>query len=118
MFDATHIHIDWQPSIHTGFKESSVGESEASRNRVGNGNDYLWVQLALGYRRKYQLLSTNVSIVSVSLRPGLPQAGQVVVRHSCIDSRGEVPFPVKGTSLVGNNTGSSESGTGRLPNCR
>ena len=62
----------------------------------------------------YQLESTKVSIVSTSRRALPPQRGQVVFTHEATFARGGSPLPVRTslTSMSGNTTGRSSSGTG------
>src|SRR5450759_5339514 len=66
------------------------------------------------YRMKYHDESTNVSMVSVSRRPGPPQRGQAARRNASTFSSGFPPLPVKGAS-GGRITGRSFSGTGTQP---
>ena len=64
-------------------------------------------------RTKYQELSTNVSIVSVSRRAGLPHFGHEHSRNrACLFSG--LPLP-SGTQSSGSTTGSWSSGTGTAP---
>src|SRR3989344_2878494 len=67
------------------------------------------------YLKKYQLLSTKVSIVSVSLFAGELQFGQVVLMKELEVANG-LPDGVNLTSL-GNATGRALSGTGTVPQC-
>src|SRR3989338_9577210 len=63
------------------------------------------------YRRKYQALSTKVSMVSVSLRALALHLGQVVSTKDFTCCKG---FPTKPNSAAsGSLTGSLSSGTGR-----
>src|SRR5690606_31088867 len=64
-------------------------------------------------RAKYQELSTNVSIVSVSRLAGLPHDGQSTCFHVGWRSSG-LPGTSKVTSS-GRRTGSWSSGTGTIP---
>ena len=66
------------------------------------------------YRRRYQLESTNVSRVSVSLLPRPPHAGHSTSRNDGDIVSGDSPFPENSTS-VGRTTGRSPSGTGTIP---
>ncbi len=65
-------------------------------------------------RRKYQEESTKVSMVSVSRRPGRPQAGQAAFAKASTRARGDPPLMVMATSW-GRITGRSRSGTGTTP---
>ncbi|MNI47093.1 hypothetical protein D3C73_1015920 [compost metagenome] len=62
---------------------------------------------------KYQDESTNVSIVSVSRRAGLPQLGQAQDRKASFLASG-LPLP-SGIRSSGRTTGRSFSGTGTGP---
>src|SRR4029450_3760103 len=76
-----------------------------------------WSYLAEQYRKKYQELSTKVSIVSVSRRTSPPQVGHfnfVSWTKDSFRARGEPPSPVTSTSS-GRMTGRSFSGTGTIP---
>src|ERR1700690_2975966 len=66
------------------------------------------------YLTKYHEESTNVSIVSVSRRAGLPHAGQAALMKDSVSARGEPPVPVSLMSS-GRITGRSFSGTGTIP---
>ena len=65
-------------------------------------------------RRKYQLESTKVSMVSVSRSAGPPQIGQVVRRKPSLEASGDCPVGSNSTSS-GASTGSWSSGTGTTP---
>ena len=62
----------------------------------------------------YQEEQTNVSKVSHSLLAGLPQQGQVVLTNSSHLASGDLPSGANST-LYGNSTGRSFSGTGTAP---
>jgi hypothetical protein len=62
----------------------------------------------------YQDESTNVSIVSVSRRAGLPHFGHVVLTNEATRASGDPPRPVNSTSR-GSSTGSWSYGTGTAP---
>src|SRR4030095_12187291 len=49
--------------------------------RVRHASNGMSSRSLLGYRKKYQALSRNVSETSVSRRPGPPHTGQVVSYH-------------------------------------
>ena len=64
---------------------------------------------------KYQLLSTKVSMVSVSLLPFPPHFGHFAFTNFSLVSRG-FPLPVNSTSsFSGSSTGRFFSGTGTIP---
>src|SRR5436309_9922055 len=66
------------------------------------------------YRKKYQDESTNVSIVSVSRRAGLPHVGQATSTKPGCRASGDSPPRRKSTSS-GRSTGRSPSGTATSP---
>src|SRR5678815_585348 len=65
-------------------------------------------------RRKYQLESTNVSIVSVSRRAFPPHFGHDVSRKFSFERSGDSPVGLNST-WSGSRMGSSDSGTGCMP---
>ena len=67
-------------------------------------------------RRKYQLESTKVSIVSVSRSAGPPHLGHVVLRNESLVASGERPDGSKVTSS-GARTGNWSTGTATMPSC-
>ena len=66
------------------------------------------------YRIWYQDEHMNVSMVSVSRRPGPPQRGQVVFTNPGTSARGEPPFPVIWMSC-GSTTGRRSGRSGTVP---
>ena len=89
----------WSTGSHSATASSEKGASSL----VGSAK-----------RRKYQDESTKVSMVSVSRRPGPPQAGQVTFRKPAWCFSGDSPVGRNSTSS-GATTGRSASGTGTMP---
>ncbi len=87
----------------TGSQRSAIAPSKARVASLGERK-----------RRKYHELSTNVSIVSVSRRAGLPHFGQVTETNVFDVVSGESPAGRNSTSS-GSSTGRSASGTGTRP---
>src|SRR5262245_53016546 len=88
---------------------------------IVTGSHFLAMRLSKGlsltsvdkYLKKYQALSRNTSVTSVSRRAGPSQFGHVVSTNDLIFASGEVPSPLGFQSFTsGRSTGRSLSGTG------
>src|SRR5947208_5172587 len=87
----------------TGSHRFTASESNATFSDFG-----------LRKRRKYQLESTKVSIVSLSRRASPPHVGHDAFKNASFVRSGDSPVGLNST-WSGSRTGRSDSGTGWMP---
>ena len=109
MFNPSDVHVDWHPSSSSIFIKCSKLKIKVVQKCMQTHACWL---CGSKKRRKYQLESTNVSMVSHSRLASSPHLGHATRFHSSIDSSGFPSTPEIGTPLTGSKTGSCDSGIG------